>query len=201
MLCCALGILSHDESAARSSAESMTARPGERGRLRSNFTQACVEPAILAVRIAVLLCLSVLSVCAATKDPILIVSPALQWPANLNEYFAGEPSAWNVADEHRWRKLWVDDLNRKPPPAPDFMRGTVVVVSGGPRPTGGYRLEAVRAVKEGDAWIVEFVVHKPAPDRFVTQALTCPVTVVFFPRKDIFRPLVREVTALDAPVP
>lgn len=151
------------------------------------------------MKTAVLFCLSVLSVCAAGKNAAVSVSPSVQWSANMLESPFGGASAWRIPDEAHWKKFWLQDLNRKPPATPDFTHVAVVIVSSGSRPTGGYRVEAVKAVKENAAWTIEFSVRKPAPDQFVTQALTCPVAVALFPRMDIFRPFVREVPPPNAP--
>lgn len=130
---------------------------------------------------------------AAAVEPAATVAPQQQWRVNLSEQASAEPSAWRLFDERQWQEFWARNHREEPPP-PDFSSCSVLVVSGGERPTGGYRLEVVRVVKESGKWVIEFVMHQPAPGSFVTQALTCPAAVAVFSGTGIIRPEVRDVT-------
>lgn len=142
-----------------------------------------------------LLCfLLLLSTPLLAAEPTAPLTVRQQWAVNLNEGAGPAPSAWRILDLLRWREFWGQSLRREPPPAPDFEHCSIVVVTAGERPTGGYRVEVVRALKEADQWVIEFVVRKPAPDSFVTQALTYPTAVAVFSGQGIFRPQVRDVT-------
>lgn len=131
---------------------------------------------------------------AAAAEPVVTVVPQQQWPVSLSEKASAEPSAWRLFDERQWQEFWARNYRQDPPPLPDFSLSSVVVVSGGERPTGGYRLEVVRAEKAPGNWVIEYVVHKPAPGSFVTQALTCPAAVAVFAGTGIIRPEVRDIT-------
>lgn len=144
--------------------------------------------------------------CSVLGSLLLLVAPALateptgapilqqQWSANSYADPSTEPSAWRIIDFRSWQEFWTHQLSQEPPPAPDFERCSVVVVAAGRRSTGGYRAEVVRAVRESDQWVIEFIVHRPAPASFVTQALTYPVAVAVFSSSGIFRPQARDVS-------
>lgn len=51
---------------------------------------------------------------------------------------------------------------------------TWIALSGGVRPTGGYRVEVEKTYQENGAWIIQAKVVPPAPGAIVTQALTTP---------------------------
>ena len=138
--------------------------------------------------------LILLSGAALADEPATAVAPEQQWRVSLLDLTSAEPSAWRVFDERQWQEFWIRNYHQEPPPLPDLPRCSVLVVTGGERPTGGYRLEVVRAVKVSGRWVIEFVVHKPAPGTFVTQALAYPAAVAVFSGTGIIRPEVRDVT-------
>lgn len=147
------------------------------------------------VTVLSLLCsLALLAGSAAAAEPVVTVAPQQQWQVSLSEMTPAGPSAWRLFDERQWQEFWARNYRQDPPPLPDFSLNSVLVVAGGERPTGGYRLEVVRAVKAPGNWVIEFVVHQPAPGSFVTQALTCPAAVAVFSGTGIIRPGVRDVT-------
>jgi len=149
----------------------------------------------MTVTVHSLLCfLALLAGSVAAAEPAVTVAPQQQWQVNLSEKDSAGPSAWRLFDERRWQEFWARNHRQDPPPPPDFSISSVLVVSGGERLTGGYRLEVVRAVKTPGNWVIEFVVHPPAPGSFVTQALTCPAAVTVFSGTGIIRPGVRDVT-------
>lgn len=138
--------------------------------------------------------LILLSGAALADEPATAVAPEQQWRVSLLDQTSAEPSAWRLFDERQWQEFWIRNYHQEPPPLPDLPRCSVLVVTGGERPTGGYRLEVVRAVKVSGRWVIEFVVHKPAPGTFVTQALAYPAAVAVFSGTGIIRPEVRDVT-------
>ncbi|MDP2137943.1 MAG: protease complex subunit PrcB family protein [Candidatus Didemnitutus sp.] len=147
--------------------------------------------------------------CSVLGSLLLLVAPALateptgapilqqQWSANSYADSGTEPSAWRIMGLGGWQEFWAHQLSQEPPPAPDFERCSVVVLAAGRRSTGGYRAEVVRAVRESNQWVIEFIVHRPSPASFVTQALTYPVAVAVFSGSGIFRPQVRNVSPPD----
>ena len=138
--------------------------------------------------------LILLSGAALADEPATAVAPEQQWRVSLLDQTSAEPSAWRLFDERQWQEFWIRNYHQEPPPLPDLPRCSALVVTGGERPTGGYRLEVVRAVKVSGRWVIEFVVHKPAPGTFVTQALAYPAAVAVFSGTGIIRPEVRDVT-------
>lgn len=131
---------------------------------------------------------------AAAAEPVVTMVPQQQWRVNLSDQTSAEPSAWRLLDERQWQEFWARNFRQEPPPLPDLARCSVLVVTGGDRPTGGYRLEVVRAVKKPGKWVIEFVVRQPAPGTFVTQALAYPAAVAVFSGTGIIRPEVRDIS-------
>jgi hypothetical protein len=137
---------------------------------------------------------------AAEKPGLSEARPAQQWNTGRMERSRGSPDAWRIWDEQQWRETWQQHFRQGAPPAPDFSKGSVVVVSGGEQPSGGHWVEAVRAVRDGNEWTVEFVVHKPAPGAFVPMVLTYPAVFAFFEGVDLGRrPAWRDVTPREKP--
>lgn len=123
--------------------------------------------------------------------------PAAQWPTGSysRSDFGHEQSAWRIWSAEGWRKFWHEQVRSEAPPAPDFAKGSVVVVAGGECPSGGYSAEITRAVREDEAWIVEFIVRRPPPGAFVAMALTYPAAVAFFEGVELGqRPRWRDMT-------
>ena len=102
--------------------------------------------------------LILLSGAALADEPATAVAPEQQWRVSLLDQTSAEPSAWRLFDERQWQEFWIRNYHQEPPPLPDLPRCSVLVVTGGERPTGGYRLEVVRAVKVSGRWVIEFVV-------------------------------------------
>lgn len=133
----------------------------------------------------------------ATEAPPAF-APMRQWSANLTGMSVDAGEAWRIDSAERWRELWERELNREAPPAPDFTKHCVIVVGSGKQPTGGYHAEVVRAVLEAKIWVVEYRVHRPDRQAFVTMALTYPVAVAVLPRLEPYgRPTGRDVTPPD----
>lgn len=91
-----------------------------------------------------------------------------------------ETSAEVVTNSAQWNRLWRR-LDQSAPPL-DFTRCCAVVAFAGRRPTGGFTLEFLDAVPQGDDLLVRWRVRPPAPDAFVTQAFTQPWEVKALPR-------------------
>lgn len=85
----------------------------------------------------------------------------------------------------------VEDLNAlsdelKPKLNPEELEGSsLIVVSLGEQPTGGYSVTVDSVAKLGDTLIVEYTPTAPAPDDTVTQAITMPAAVVKIPQTDV----------------
>ena len=96
--------------------------------------------------------------------------------------YGGEATATarSITDEHQWTRLWRQ-LD-KPMPALDFTRNLAVVAYAGQRPTGGFTLEFLEPVHQGEDLLIRWRVRRPAPDAFVTQAFAQPWKVKVFPQ-------------------
>ena len=80
----------------------------------------------------------------------------------------------------RWEGLWRS-LGQGPHPL-DFTKYCAVVAYAGQRPTGGFTLEFLEPVPQGNDLLIRWRVRSPSPDSFTTQALAQPWKVKAFPR-------------------
>lgn len=72
---------------------------------------------------------------------------------------------------------WIASQRSSPKPEGKVLTAgseTWIALSGGLRPTGGYRVEVERTFQENGTWIIAARVVPPAPGAMVTQALTTP---------------------------
>jgi hypothetical protein len=106
------------------------------------------------------------------------VAPTLEWRGQYHGQ--PEPGAEAVLDAHRWERLWRS-LDQRPP-ALDFKTHCAVAAYAGMRPTGGFTLEFLEPVLQGDDLLIRWRVRRPAPDSYTTQALAQPWKVKAFPR-------------------
>ncbi len=137
-----------------------------------------------------LLCAATLSA-AAPAD----ARPAAQWPVGRMDRAGREPSVRRIWDETQWRETWQGHYRQEAPPAPDFSRGSVIVLTGGECPSGGYWVEILRAVRGEEDWTVEFIVHRPEPGAYVPMVLTYPAAFAYFEGADLGgRPRWRDVS-------
>lgn len=122
---------------------------------------------------------------------LLLGAPAVSLPARSSQEAEGlewrgqyhgeqEAGAEVVTNAAQWARLWRR-LNQHAPPL-DFTRSCAVVAFAGQRPTGGFTLEFLDAVPQGEDLLVRWRVRPPAPNAFVTQALARPWKVQVFPR-------------------
>ncbi len=72
-------------------------------------------------------------------------------------------------------------------PAIDFTTHAVVIVGLGQKPSGGYAvtLSPEGVQRSGDKLLVHVRVEEPAPDAFVSQALTAPCVAIKVPRVQV----------------
>lgn len=81
-----------------------------------------------------------------------------------------------------WRQHAAVLVPAPAPPAVDFSREAVLVVSLGEKRTGGYSVEVTGVRREGDRLVVRAKVRAPGPGAIVTMALTQPYHMVRIPR-------------------
>jgi len=103
---------------------------------------------------------------------------SLEWRGQYH----GDPEtgAEVVTNVAQWSRLWRR-LDQSAPVL-DLTRYCAVVAFAGQRPTGGFTLEFLDSVPQGDDLLVRWRVRPPAPDAFVTQAFAQPWKVKAFPR-------------------
>lgn len=75
-------------------------------------------------------------------------------------------------------KLWSTHVGGEPIPAIDFARESAVLLLGGERPTGGWRVVPKSVRVEDDVLIVEAAIEGPPAGSMATQALTYPWAVI-----------------------
>lgn len=105
-------------------------------------------------------------------------APALEWRGQYHGQ--PQPGAEAVLDAHRWERLWRSLDQRAP--ALDFTTHCAVVAYAGERPTGGFTLEFLDPVAQGDDLLIRWRVRRPSPDSYTTQALAQPWKVKALPR-------------------
>jgi hypothetical protein len=81
-------------------------------------------------------------------------------------------------DDESYRRLWSAMIGAGNPPAVDFANESVVFLLAGPKPTGGWTIDARGATIEGETLVVDASVKAPPPGAIVTQAFTSPWVVV-----------------------
>jgi hypothetical protein len=104
----------------------------------------------------------------------------MQW---RGQYGGGDLSTQVATSSERWSRMW-GMVGQETPRALDATREMGVYVAIGERPTGGYRVEVLRATEQGDALVVEYSVGAPG-DRVVTQAFTSPWVIAVLPRSSL----------------
>ncbi len=87
-------------------------------------------------------------------------------------------------NQQQWASLW-QRINGTPPRALDIATEMGVMVQLGERPTGGYQVRLLRSFTENGRYVVEYSEVAPAPDRFVTQALTQPWVIAVVPASEL----------------
>lgn len=95
-----------------------------------------------------------------------------------NALDAEQPDSVVAFDDETFRSTWTTRVGGGEPPSVDFSKEAAVFVFGGMRNTGGYSVEVRKANIEGDALVLDVVVHGPPPGAIVTQAITYPYAVV-----------------------
>ena len=94
------------------------------------------------------------------------------------------PRAFAVKTADEYRGTWVQTIGGGEPPEVDFARESVVILLGGQRRTGGWRVTPRGVSLEGRTLVVDAGVQGPPPDAIVTQALTSPYAVIAVSTKD-----------------
>jgi PrcB C-terminal len=95
---------------------------------------------------------------------------------------APQAVAIKTADDYRGK--WEQTIGGGQPPAIDFARESVVILLGGQRRTGGWRVAPRGVSLEGRTLVVDATVEGPPSDAIVTQALTSPYAVIAVSTKD-----------------
>lgn len=113
---------------------------------------------------------------------ILASAPAPAFAQAWHGQYGGEmaPRAVAVMNAEQWQRLWRG-LDRKAP-AMDFSKACAVVAYGGERPTGGFTLEFLEPLPQGEDVLIRWRVRAPSPETYTTQAIAHPWMVKVFPR-------------------
>lgn len=108
--------------------------------------------------------------------------PETPAPEEWRGQYGGEsvPGAVAVMNADQWKRLWRG-LDREAP-ALDFSKAFAVVAYAGERPTGGFTLEFLEPVPQGDGVLIRWRVRSPSPETYTTQAIAHPWKVKAFPR-------------------
>lgn len=104
-------------------------------------------------------------------------SDSLEWKGQYGGELQGAKA---VMDSVHWSMLWRG-LERSAP-ALDFTKYCAVVAYAGKRPTGGFTIEFLEPVPQGDDLLIRWRVRSPSPETYTTQAIAHPWKVKVFPR-------------------
>lgn len=99
---------------------------------------------------------------------------------------ARQPEARLIRTRAAWRAFLREAGARTTGPAPDFRRGTIVVILAGERPTGGYRVEIEKVVEApgaGGAVKVYYRVVGPRAGAVAPEGATYPCAAIAIPKK------------------
>lgn len=88
------------------------------------------------------------------------------------------PQAVAIKSADDYRQRWEQTIGGGQPPAVDFATESVVILLGGQRRTGGWRVVPRGASLDGRTLVIDAVVQGPPADAIVTQALTSPYAVI-----------------------
>jgi hypothetical protein len=91
-----------------------------------------------------------------------------------------------VNDSESFRKLWEEVFSIYHPmadlPVIDFEKNTLIAVFMGTTSTGGYSVEVIHITESSKEIFVKLKYSSPAPDDFVTMALSQPYHMVIIPK-------------------
>lgn len=104
-----------------------------------------------------------------------------------------------IKEASHWRLIWEGMFHEEQPVDFDEDLHHAVYITLGVRPTGGYAVQVVRVYEEGKHVVLEYTEHQPAPNQYVTQALTIPWVVVLLPRTDHLRVIASETIPQGEP--
>ncbi len=87
-------------------------------------------------------------------------------------------------DPESFERLWRENVGDRRVPEIDFSSASVVFLLMGPRPTGGYSIDLLDVILEGDVLKVLADLREPGPGGIVTQAFTAPHVVLVIPSRE-----------------
>lgn len=96
------------------------------------------------------------------------------------------PEQVAVNGEADWKALWervsAGRLPKSSPPEVDFSHETAIAVFMGQKNSGGYGVEVVSLVKDGDETVITYRERVPAEGMMVSMAVTSPYHIVAVPK-------------------
>ncbi len=81
-----------------------------------------------------------------------------------------------------WQAVWSAHAPSARLPAVDFATKMVVGIFLGTKATGGYDVAVVNVREDGNALVIEYVVHSPGRDLMTAQILTQPYHLIALPK-------------------
>ena len=81
--------------------------------------------------------------------------------------------------------LWSSLVGEGPAPPIDFERESVLIIFGGQRPTGGYKISPQSITREGEKLVVVAPIVPPAKGSMTIQVLTAPYVVLAIEKVDV----------------
>jgi hypothetical protein len=90
------------------------------------------------------------------------------------------PGSEAIMDAGHWDRVWRR-LEKDTPPL-DFKEYCAVLANAGQKPTGGYSIEFIAPLPQGDDLLIRWRVRQPKPGSVQSQEFTQPWEVQAFPR-------------------
>ncbi len=116
-------------------------------------------------------------------------------PTPLEEGYEPKPKIFVFQNQEEWTQFWQRsrrlDANLQKPASPkvDFTHRTVIGLTSGSHPTGGYRVRVDRIElnkrSEGDRWIVHYSEIAPGKSCSVTQEPSTPTVFISTPKSTL----------------
>jgi hypothetical protein len=87
-----------------------------------------------------------------------------------------------ISDADTFKERWLAYYPDQSQPEVDFSAQSVVLLTAGTKPTGGYSVRVSNLEEKSDQLIIHFKVEAPNPDMATTQALTSPWSMQIIPK-------------------
>jgi hypothetical protein len=153
---------------------------------RDNWNNAHRTAVVARSFMAAAVAATMIGSCRGSSVAEELITPVRVFKSTDCAGFAEAGALW-IETEARWQEIFArmtsQRTTRTSPPMVDFTRERVLVMAMGRRMTGGFEIEAAAqpATVTDSVLTIDIEWREPAPDAFLTQALTSPCVAVKLP--------------------